>query len=641
MIDRKTILKHNNPHLSTVDFNSPLTVGNSSIGFTVDPTGLQTLSEEYEKQGVSLCTLSNWGWNSFDDFKLDDLTFTEYQTNISKRNGRYPTECLPGEKELYQGLRENPHRANLLRIRFLQQGKVVKSTAIEKINQELDLYSGVIVSNFKVNEEHVRVKTFVGVEDVIGIQITGGKSLNVEVSFSNSSPKMDARDQSNSDFVTIFKQQTNLVNVTQELKSLHYNTDLVYQQMSVLNVDEHRIVFGLDGQDDSLLQVRFNGAPQDDFDDLLNKTMEGWHQFWSSVGFVQLPDQELQRRFVLSEYLLHVNCSGKIPPQETGLTINSWSGKFHLEMVPWHEAWLTLYNRTADLEPVIDWYRQNLPKAQQNAAINNYKGARWPKQIGPDFVESPSPISPIIIWQQPHIILLLDLMYRDTRSQEFLIKNWQLVKETADFMASFVAERDGYYHLEGPIAASQEIFAPNEVVDPTFEIEYWRYGFHLANQWAKRIDESADWQRYEENMAPLDESQDTYVPINGIENTFTEHNHDHPTFIGVYGLMPTRMNPNKVHQTLAKVLEKWNHSSFWGWDYPMMAMVASCLGNYDESIDLLLTDDPKNDYLPNGHNYQNDDLPLYLPGNGAFLLAVASIAHNFPDKVISENMNLS
>jgi hypothetical protein len=32
---------------------------------------------------------------------------------------------------------------------------------------------------------------------------------------------------------------------------------------------------------------------------------------------------------------------------------------------------------------------------------------------------------------------------------------------------------------------------------------------------------------------------------------------------------------------------------------------------------------PKNEYLPNGHNYQRANLPCYLPGNGALLLAVA------------------
>ena len=37
-------------------------------------------------------------------------------------------------------------------------------------------------------------------------------------------------------------------------------------------------------------------------------------------------------------------------------------------------------------------------------------------------------------------------------------------------------------------------------------------------------------------------------------------------------------------------------------------------------------DAPKNRYLTNGHNYQRENLPLYLPGNGGLLYAVALMA---------------
>jgi hypothetical protein len=39
-------------------------------------------------------------------------------------------------------------------------------------------------------------------------------------------------------------------------------------------------------------------------------------------------------------------------------------------------------------------------------------------------------------------------------------------------------------------------------------------------------------------------------------------------------------------------------------------------------------DTPKNTFLPNGHNAQagRRDLPLYLPGNGGLLIAVAAMA---------------
>ena len=44
------------------------------------------------------------------------------------------------------------------------------------------------------------------------------------------------------------------------------------------------------------------------------------------------------------------------------------------------------------------------------------------------------------------------------------------------------------------------------------------------------------------------------------------------------------------------------------------------------AIDALLLDTPKNHYAANGHNYQRPNLPLYLPGNGGLLYAIALMA---------------
>ncbi|HLV08650.1 MAG TPA: hypothetical protein VKY40_00410, partial [Halanaerobiales bacterium] len=46
------------------------------------------------------------------------------------------------------------------------------------------------------------------------------------------------------------------------------------------------------------------------------------------------------------------------------------------------------------------------------------------------------------------------------------------------------------------------------------------------------------------------------------------------------------------------------------------------------AVELLLMDSPVNKFLKNGHNRQGDkeSLPLYLPGNGALLLATGMMA---------------
>ena len=77
--------------------------------------------------------------------------------------------------------------------------------------------------------------------------------------------------------------------------------------------------------------------------------------------------QELERRVVLSQYLMAVNCSGTVPPQETGLTYNSWYGKFHLEMHWWHASHFPLWGHPELLKRSISWYSKAYPNAKNIA----------------------------------------------------------------------------------------------------------------------------------------------------------------------------------------------------------------------------------------------------------------------------------
>jgi hypothetical protein len=55
-------------------------------------------------------------------------------------------------------------------------------------------------------------------------------------------------------------------------------------------------------------------------------------------------------------------------------------------------------------------------------------------------------------------------------------------------------------------------------------------------------------------------------------------------------------------------------------------MTAARLEDPETAVDALLLDAAKNLVLPNGHNRQTESLPLYLPGNGGLLAAVALMA---------------
>jgi hypothetical protein len=81
-----------------------------------------------------------------------------------------------------------------------------------------------------------------------------------------------------------------------------------------------------------------------------------------------------------------------------------------------------------------------------------------------------------------------------------------------------------------------------------------------------------------------------------------------------------------MRNTFEEIERKWNWESTWGWDYPMMAMTAARLNKPESAVNALLMDVQKNTYLINGHNYQDQRLRLYLPGNGGLLAAVAMMA---------------
>jgi hypothetical protein len=105
-------------------------------------------------------------------------------------------------------------------------------------------------------------------------------------------------------------------------------------------------------------------------------------------------------------------------------------------------------------------------------------------------------------------------------------------------------------------------------------------------------------------------------------------------------LPPGKMADAEImRRTVRKVFETWDWSHTWGWDYPMAAMTAARVGEPELAIDILMLDKPEynNHYLLNGHCFQsaNEDLPVYLPGNGGLLTATAMMAAGWdgaPDK---------
>jgi hypothetical protein len=186
-----------------------------------------------------------------------------------------------------------------------------------------------------------------------------------------------------------------------------------------------------------------------DFEETMHNNEIHWESFWKSGGAVDFSDctdpraEELERRTVLSQYLTKIQGSGNLPPQETGLTFNSWFGKFHLEMIWWHSAHFYNWQRTRYMAGQLQYYRDIYPQALETARLQGYEGVRWPKMVGPGGQDSPSSVGTYLIWQQPHFIYLVEQLYRSDPSVEVLNEYADLVFATAEFMADFPCIRSG------------------------------------------------------------------------------------------------------------------------------------------------------------------------------------------------------
>lgn len=584
----------------------------------------------------------------------------------------YPIEAAPGNEEVYHWLRQNPHRLNLVRIGFAdydrQQSTEWKEEELSDMAQILHMEQGILESSFVRGGEQYHVESIChGSRDLLQFHISSKafeSGAAVLIAFPYGSPDISASDWDKphahqtiwdgerSTFTRILDHDRYEITI-----SCKERTDFIPLE------DEHHYCLKPQHGDELHLMVAFqkltpfaeDGTLQKDRDDFTElseqllpeyeegkqETVESWKQFWHKIGMVDLHESsdpramELERRIVLSEYLMRINSSGSRPPQETGLTCNSWYGKFHMEMYFWHEAWLPLWGGSDLLMPSLDWCLAQLPKARENAARNGYKGARWPKMIADDAEDSPSPIAPLLIWQQPHIIYMIYLAYHVTGDVSILQKYRALITESADFMVDFAQQNaEGFYELPSPVIPVQECHDPRKTANPTFEVEYWRVTLLQAAQMLSVLGETMP-QAYlsvAEHMIPSPQADGKYLACTGRTDTFTDYAKDHPSMLMAYGVIDSgRMDEQVVERTLDQVCDFWDEQSLWGWDFAVMAMTATRLSQPERAIDLILKDTMKNVYVTSGNNRQvsRDDLPLYLPGNGSLLLAVAAMCAGF------------
>jgi hypothetical protein len=674
MIDRYGLVTRHNPQYTTGEKNAPLSVGNGTFCFTADFTGLQTFFDEYAAADDSfpLCTLAEWGWHFYPGSPRDDSPLRLTPFDAFGRQVFYAVDKT-GQEELFKALRQNAHKFHLGKIGFELADKPISPDNCKPLRQTLNLWEGILFSEYTVHGQTVQTETFVHpFEDTLYLRVKSallseGK-LQAALTFPYGSHKKTGADfnvpqRHNTSFGAKI---TEALVLEREMDSTRYRVTVGLPDALFSGEPDpptaHTLRFRARGR---TMELAFHFEPifipaadidrraaearnLPSFAEARSECVRFWKNYWTSGGAIDFSGSsdrragELERRIVLSRYLTAIQSRGDLPPAETGLTCNSWYGKFHLEMFYWHSAFWPLWGQAEVLKKSLGWYKKILPLARRIAASQGYRGARWPKMCDPTGYNTPSSIAALLIWQQPHPLMLTELCYQSAPDPDFLRDYRDVVVETAKFMESFVhwteaEDGSGSYILGPPYIPAQERHDPRIVLNAPYELEYFRWGFRQADRWLKRLGEAPRFESIAEKIALPPKKDGLYLAHENCPDTFTRlpFYTDHPSMLAIYGILDSeKADPVCMSATLDRVIETWDMSSFYGWDFPMMAMTACRLGRYDDALNLLLMESPKNTYLPNGHNKQSGDkaLPLYLPGNGGLLIATAMLAAGYDGK---------
>ncbi|RYP54047.1 hypothetical protein DL768_001049 [Monosporascus sp. mg162] len=644
-IDRQKVVQAFNPHRNASSTTTPLQVGNGNFAFGVDITGLQTFSP--------FATMSTWGWHNFSlpttegQTSIDDFTGLDWWTHGRLVNYNQPN---PAQSEISNWLIQNPQRLNLATIGFQFNGVDATEDDLQDKSQTLDLWTGRISSSFTYDGSSVEVETWADpnsdtVSIAVNSELLSKGALGIFFDF-----PYPTRNKFDAPFVGIFNATDNHTTRLQtrgtRKASIRHDIDATSYFVSMSWSSDARISGPAEGSHHYVLQpspetrrlelsTTFSPAPKSDILPLSSvraASKRWWKSFWQRGAFVDLtstksPDAiELQRRTILSQYLLAVNSASSYPPQESGLVNNGWYGKFHR----WNQ--FPLFRRS-----LPHMYTNYLESSLERARLQGYSGARWGKMTDPTGRSAPGEINSLLIWQQPHPMYFAEVEYRSFPSEETLEAWDAILTPTADFMASYAwyNETTGLYDLGLPMYPASENTDPNATVNPAFELAYWRFGFDVAARWRERQGREApgSWTRVRDGLAPLPTADGAYALYESIpgmwgENTTTVQ--DHPAMSAIYGLLPPpssgpALDMAVVRNTADKIAALWDLDDCWGWDFPMLAMNRLRLGDVDEAVEYLLH--PLFAFDDAGYPVGGSRVPTpYFPGSSALLIAVAMMA---------------
>ncbi|KAM7222022.1 Six-hairpin glycosidase-like protein [Rhypophila decipiens] len=666
---RRSVVRSFNVKRNASSDSTPLQVGNGNFAFGADITGLQTFKP--------YAILSTWGWHNFSlptapgQTSIDDFTGLQWWTHDRLVTYNQPN---PGQNDISTWLIQNPQRLNLGNIGFSFDTSEVTENDLQNKTQELDLWAGKLSSSFVYNGSKVDVETWADPDsDSIAVTVESdlllGSQLGLFIDFPYpnrlkfNAPFVGVWNETDRHETTCEQTSPGSATIRHHLGQTTYFVTLKWNIPGLISGPSkgtHRYLLSAKSKRLELTATFTPDRPPHDrehkeveegaqtahrpLSNIPSASRTWWSSFWSSGAFIDLSSvtsnpntTELQRRIVLSQYLLAVNSASYNPPQESGLVNNGWYGKFHLEMILWNSLPFARWNHFPLLwRSLPDIYKRFLPSSITRARDMGYSGARWGKMTDPTGRSAPGEINSLLIWQQPHPMYFAETEYRSFPNRTTLGRWDDIITETADYMASYAYfnSSTGVYDLGPPMYPVSENTNPNATLNPTFELAYWRFGLDIAIRWKSRLNQTIPpaWLVVRDNIAPLPVINNTYAVYEGIPQMWTDNAtvNDHPAMAGIYGLLPPPasgppLNLTILQNTAAKIHDLWLLEESYGWDFAMLAMNSLRLGDAAQAIEYLLH--PIFQFDDAGYPVGGSRVPTpYFPNSAGLLLAMAMMA---------------
>jgi hypothetical protein len=658
-IDRHALVTRHNIEVHALDPNGAMAVGNGSFAFNFDVTGLQSFPEYYAKT-MPIGILSDWGWHSFpnpNNYTLDKFKMTAVPKH--DRQMVYPSASTSTPPPDAAYLRENEHRFGLGRIGLEMthaDGSKVLITDLKNIDERLDIWAGILTSSFEVDGQPVHVETVAHpVREEVAVRIESpliaSGRIKVRIAFPYAShsfgPDYQDWDHPEAHTTKLTRRGPTMADFDRLLDGYEYG---VFTRRSagasLAETAPHQFLLSSHANQIELTawfsRIAPVSASPDTFAAVETASRAHWQHYWSTGGAIDLSGNtdpraaELERRIVLSQYVMAVHDAQSFPPQETGLGVNSWYGKFHMEMYWWHAAHWALWGHPDLLEKSLRNLTQLMPPGEAMAKLEGAKGVKWSKMTDPTGVESPSGVGPVLVWQQPSPIYLAELVYRANKDKDAhalnpkvtLERYQRIVFETADYMATFVdydPARKQYVLGPGINSADEKHTDLAHNLNPTMELAYWKWALETAQQWRIRLGLAPDahWQDVIDHLAPPTVRNGIY-PAMELPAETTPSNMT--TFM--YGVLPGKgIDVEAMRNTLHRVTHPDTPMNAVTWGTAMMAMCAARLNEPDLAVNLLAGKFDENPFRISGYTVRRpDQTPMYMPANGGWLSAVALMA---------------